>query len=369
MGLQNNKDKYLCSWPFGHTIPFLIRDDDCCFFTKPSMLSKLYSFAWGKGFRVSLSTIPNIRAIDNLNIPPDYRGTNKFFNILENKELCLFLEESEEKNKVEILQHGYSHEKIGGIPEFMIKDEKEIKRRALKGKKILSELFKVNGFVAPWGYYSKQAWRFLVREYPVIFIPPLRSIISTLPFTISSSKLFATFLNKNYFRLLFTSPRLLFNVNNFYCSNTYSFGHAGYLFREIKSEELNLAKKKLLNYIGLNQPFIFLNHYWHYFPNWDENIREAHLTLFNKLLTFALENDVWQTNTFELIKWLEGFDSIKMVGRRKIFFSKLLPRGLRIKNIDPNKVKINSTKDLRVISQENRLIVDTEIPPKTIITF
>jgi hypothetical protein len=42
-------------------LPILIRDDDTNFFTKDHMLESIYSEAWNKGFKVSLSVIPSQR--------------------------------------------------------------------------------------------------------------------------------------------------------------------------------------------------------------------------------------------------------------------------------------------------------------------
>jgi hypothetical protein len=51
-------------------LPILIRDDDTNFFTKDSMLQSIYTEAWNKGFKVSLSVIPSQWGFDDVCVPP-----------------------------------------------------------------------------------------------------------------------------------------------------------------------------------------------------------------------------------------------------------------------------------------------------------
>jgi hypothetical protein len=51
--------------PYGN-LPILIRDDDTNFSTKDSMLQSIYSQAWNKGFKVSLSIILSQKGFDDV---------------------------------------------------------------------------------------------------------------------------------------------------------------------------------------------------------------------------------------------------------------------------------------------------------------
>ena len=99
-------------------IPILVRDDDINFFTKSSMLESIYSDAWKSQFKVSLSVIPYQKAINDVCVPPDFRNSQEYHSLENNKELCLFLKDKISHNHVEIIQHGVSHALIDGRGEF-----------------------------------------------------------------------------------------------------------------------------------------------------------------------------------------------------------------------------------------------------------
>lgn len=94
--------------PYGK-LPLLIRDDDTNFFTKDHMLESIYSEAWNKGFRLSLSVVPAQRGIDDLCVPPDFRQTGLSYSITNNERLTKFLRDKLRGGMIEILQHGFSH--------------------------------------------------------------------------------------------------------------------------------------------------------------------------------------------------------------------------------------------------------------------
>lgn len=99
-------------------IPILIRDDDTNFFTKSKMLELLYSNAWNNKFKVSLSVIPYQKTINDVCIPPDIRNKPGYHSIENNEELCTFLKEKIRYDKIEIIQHGVTHDLIDGRGEF-----------------------------------------------------------------------------------------------------------------------------------------------------------------------------------------------------------------------------------------------------------
>jgi hypothetical protein len=99
-------------------IPILIRDDDINFFTKSSMLESIYSYAWKNQFKVSLSVIPYQKDFNDVCIPSNFRNSQEYHSVENNKELCLFLKDKIDHSHVEIIQHGVSHALIDGRGEF-----------------------------------------------------------------------------------------------------------------------------------------------------------------------------------------------------------------------------------------------------------
>ena len=99
-------------------IPILIRDDDTNFFTKGNMLESVYSNAWNNQFKVSLSMIPYQKTINDVCVPPDFRNLSEHYSIENNEELCTYLKEKIRYNKIEIIQHGVTHDLIDGRGEF-----------------------------------------------------------------------------------------------------------------------------------------------------------------------------------------------------------------------------------------------------------
>ena len=95
-------------------LPILIRDDDTNFFTKNAMLQSIYTEAWNKKFKVSLSVIPSQKGTDDMCVPPDFRKTGALYPITSNEELVKILKERLRMGEIEILQHGFSHSVVRG---------------------------------------------------------------------------------------------------------------------------------------------------------------------------------------------------------------------------------------------------------------
>lgn len=126
----------------------VVREDDVSYFTKPEILEKLYRPLFEEKKAVNFATIPNVSAkikvpennayhnIEHLEydpmIPPKFRGNDQNYPIDENKELLDYIKSVD---CCEIAQHGFSHELVGGLPEFGGHDEPEIQRRADLGRR------------------------------------------------------------------------------------------------------------------------------------------------------------------------------------------------------------------------------------------
>ena len=160
----------------------IVRDDDINYFTKPEWLELLYTPFFEKGIPVSFSVIPYIRTDSvNLNedniyhqktgikyepfIQPEFRGRSESFSVNQNQSLIDFM--STHKNNIEILQHGYAHERIKGEKEFRISDIKKLEFRLKKGREIIEKAFNVipEFFSPPWDSVSAEALSLIKKNY------------------------------------------------------------------------------------------------------------------------------------------------------------------------------------------------------------
>lgn len=141
---------------------FAIRDDDTCFFTKPSELENAYDFI-DKGC-ISLSVVPYTVPIHKDNVFPYGQGIDYgFYDINSNPELLDYLRNQAANGKYDILLHGYSHEysKVNGIwtAEMIWKSQQQLEQELTKGKRHLEELLgkKISVFVAPNNAINQKA--------------------------------------------------------------------------------------------------------------------------------------------------------------------------------------------------------------------
>ncbi len=170
-------------------IPILIRDDDTNFFTKSNMLKSIYSKAWNNQFKVSLSVIPYQKAINDVCVPPDIRNLQKHYSIEDNGELCSFLKEMIKYNKIEIIQHGVSHDLIDGRGEF----GKHIDGESENINRTINETFTHyyrslnNDYCDKYSKLGFESYvnigRHIIRESidinPILFVPPFDDIFYT----------------------------------------------------------------------------------------------------------------------------------------------------------------------------------------------
>jgi uncharacterized protein DUF2334 len=154
--------------PFGK-LPILLRDDDTNFFTKDQMLETIYSEAWNKGFKVSLSIVPSQRGIDDSCVPPDFRQTGLLYSITNNESLIQFLKDKLRSSTIETLLHGFSHSIAKGYRgEFGI-NTSEQKANLNNAISIMNDAFGIRPsfFVPPYDDISYKNLK-LVKKYGLI---------------------------------------------------------------------------------------------------------------------------------------------------------------------------------------------------------
>jgi len=240
----------------------IIKDDDISYFTNPDTLTILYGKILEKN-KVNFSVIPNIYAsisLDKTNIyyqkegllydpliHPKYRGEDEHYLIEKNDDLIAFLNQ---KN-VEVLQHGYSHEKINNLPEFAVDKGDLIYQRAVNGKNILKKCLNKNidFFIPPWNAISKEFIKRLSQEYKGIITSSL------YPFYKNLNLLSLYYLNKTF-------------KKNYYLYNNLLIIENHDLFS--KYMDTKLIQKKFNQIIDNNKIIIIQNHYWEFYENWDK---------------------------------------------------------------------------------------------------
>jgi predicted deacetylase len=240
----------------------IIRDDDISYFTPPNILEDIYGEILDDN-KISFSVIPNIYASIDLNktggyyknkkldydplIDPEYRGKKEYYNVENNYKLIEFLN----KKNINVLQHGYAHERINNIPEFSINNRDIIYERAIKGKNILKKIIKkdIDIFIPPWNSVSKEAFKALNDEYKGIvaatMYPLTQNIDLLLPYYIKE------FFNNNYYLY-----KNLLIINNYVLID--------------QELGITLLKDKMDNILKRFKVMVIQNHYWDFFEDWNK---------------------------------------------------------------------------------------------------
>ncbi len=348
-------------------IPILIRDDDTNFFTKSNMLKSIYSNAWNNQFKVSLSVIPYQKAINDVCVPPDIRKSQKHQSIENNEELCTFLKEKIKYNKIEIIQHGVTHDLIDGRGEFsqqIDKKKSEDFNRTIKDtishyyRSLNADRNEKNSKIGFESYVN--IGRHIIRKSldinPVLFVPPfddfsthnlnLLPSLGMIPIYGQSNyhKFFRSSYVPNYFKKYFANKLLkkFANVgfiipfimsNDDYYNNKHNRGIMLYIPRRLKinpvSNSLKNAEseqessqtfvKWISNTISYSMvqrtPLCILNHYHHYFYDWnyDSITRKNLFEQWNQIL--HLLNKVpfsWKTTFFDLYQRIRKIKKINI---------------------------------------------------------
>ncbi|MEM3602375.1 MAG: DUF2334 domain-containing protein [Candidatus Bathyarchaeia archaeon] len=316
-------------WPFGYAAAFAIRDDDVSYFTPSYKIDGIYRRAWKKGFRVSLGVVPNLKTIDDPSVPPKYRGKMSEYAVHSNKELMDYLKEKIAEGKVDILQHGYNHDKMRGIPEFCIQDSTEIRSRLRLGRNILegSLPIKIMVFVPPYDRVSKQAWGILKQEGLALCRKEgIRSLEKSTPLSfgnmISFTKIFTRNLNplaKGFIN--FPGMIELHQSLNLWKKESFF-------------ERIEDAKRKFKDTLMTSGLFYIANHHWLYYEDWEDELSDrTMLDCFYGLLDFLDNYNLWKTTLTEVVNWIKKLDKVKVrvKGGKIILKSPMTIEGLTIK--------------------------------------
>ncbi len=262
----------------------IIRDDDTSYFTSPQRLAALYEPLWQAGLPVCLAVIPWVYGDTRVywsdgnphdpGIPPAYRGSQANYCILDNRELCHFLNKKVAAGLVEICLHGYAHT----FYEFITHDRAAIRRKLDAGMALLERAFpaaSIRTFVPPYDRISPVALEELIargfhistRSLNLAPVPQLPQISG------------------------FAAEEIKPGQKLFVCDD--------YLFSHKRDPAESLARARAA--LEKNDLIIISNHYWMFFHPWRSQPNPADFAAWQALLHDLLMREEWRIMTFSAL--------------------------------------------------------------------
>ena len=295
-------------WPSNKKIAFTIRDDDISFFTQPWMLDLLYEDAWKSGYKVSLAVTPYVKATTQGHVPPRYKGSNKHFSINENKQLVQYLRDKIAEGHVDIIQHGYTHNRERGKPEFAINDFRVVDEKLRKGKQLLQETFKqdITMFAAPHEGVSRTTWKSLSRNRMGLSrrFTLGRFLITAPLYTLDVIKLSKNIISSpNPFKPIYNgiidwADVFVIQWDAFFWSRSQT---------SIMSQ-LQDARVAFIKRLDNKGSFVLAHHYWDYINLETKELKpNMEACLMNLLNTVSSYNEVWQTTLSQIYSRVKRF--------------------------------------------------------------
>ncbi len=149
----------------------VIRDDDICYFTEPWELERVHKPLLESNKPINIAVIPLIDSKLNEPFVKKHLEELRYVPIGLNKDLVEFVKQY----NFEVLQHGLTHSAFIRyrrlIHEFNIKNKEILRRRAVLGIKILSNVFgRPRFFVPPWDSLSKEGYEVLSELYQGVLL-------------------------------------------------------------------------------------------------------------------------------------------------------------------------------------------------------
>ena len=259
----------------------IFRDDDSSFFTSPWRLERIYGRLWEAGLPVCLALIPDFFADTRVywsdgnphdpGIAPEYRGESKCYALLDNRELCAFLNELAAADLLEICLHGYTHT----FYEFITHDRAVIENKLDAGIALLQEALpaaRVKTFVPPYDRISPIALTALIeRGFNIctqsLNLAPLPALPQIQGFAAAS----------------------IGDGQALFVCDDYLFTH-----KRSPADSLRLARKALSE----NALTIVSNHYWSFYYPWRDQPNAPDTDAWNAFLDDALADGDTEITTF-----------------------------------------------------------------------
>ncbi len=259
----------------------IFRDDDTSYFTTPQRLETVYRRVWEAGRPVCLAVIPAVFGDTRVywtdgnphdpGIPPAFRGTSTCYSILDNRELCAFLNELAAAGLVEICLHGYTHT----FYEFITHDRAVIHGKLDAGLALLERAFPaatIKTFIAPYDRLSPVALEQLIAGGFHICTMSLN--LAPLPQLPRIQGYAAGTMKKG--QMLYVCDDYLFT------------------YKRKPAESLSLARAALAG----NRLTIISNHYWMFFHPWRDEPNPRDFAAWNAFLDEVLGVDGPEVTSF-----------------------------------------------------------------------
>ena len=301
--------------PYGYVTAVIIRDDDVSFFAPSHKLDQLYEKAWEQGFKVSLGIIPSVKAIDDFLVPPEYRGKLSQHELNANEELVAYLGKKTIAGQCDIVQHGYAHEMLSGVPEFSVNNAKEIESRLDIGRIMIEACLcvRVTAFVPPWNRVSKQAREILGEHDLALCLGTRKSRLPKLG------------IRPDLHVVWSSNPVEIFSSLDPWSNRNKAFVFSRGL--------VDRAKKRFDMCLKNGDCFCLLNHYWGYYQDWQDSISREKFDSFYSILSYVDRDCVWKTTLSEMGSWLRGLRGVSLhqKGNKITLTSSALIHGVAIK--------------------------------------
>lgn len=247
----------------------------------PERLEAVYGRLWLAGLPVCLAVIPEVFGDTRVywtdgnphdpGIPPAYRGSERRYSILDNAELCAFLNEKAAAGLVEICLHGYAHT----FYEFITHDRAVIGTKLDEGMALLERAFpaaRVRTFVPPYDRISPAALSELVARG--FHISTMSLNLAPLPELPELAGFAAGKIGRG--QMLYVCDDYLFT------------------YKRRPAESLRLARAALAE----NDLIVVSNHYWMFFHPWRAAPNAADMKAWNALLDDLFSSDEIAVTSF-----------------------------------------------------------------------
>jgi hypothetical protein len=358
---------HLNRWPHGHSTAVLVRDDDISYFTPPYKLDRIYGKLWKQGFKISLSIIPNVRATENPLVPPSYRGKLSLHKLHENHDLVDYLNDKLKTNQIDVAQHGYTHELVFGMPEFSISDRNQIEARLKSGRLLLEKCLQsdISVFVPPHNIISRQA-KEVLRQESLAFYKGKESVRTRLRLLSNTFQRHEGMTQKASacFRLLGKKSGASHEMAS---RDKLAWSNHSLIFDDISQRVYSVADDDFSAMFPLRVMtardglFSILNHYHHYYENWEDEIDQKMVSVLYKLLDFIGSRGAWKTSLTEVVDWIKQLKTIEIrkisSGKRLILKTPKNVAGVTLKAVDCSLVPLNDRDNVRIKEEDNNTLL------------
>ena len=276
------------------SIPFIIRDDDLCFFTDPSEIESLYGDIWNE-FPITFSTVPWQKGTKAGHIPVMYWHSSRIYPIDENQKLVELIKTAVDTGKADIALHGVHHnyDIVNGTfrPE-LVRFNGDAKEQFRAARKYLSNLFgtNVNVFVPPSNTMAPYIAKILIDDgWNLMNLPGLRSNTRSI---ISIKHQVARI--RRLYSFIFSGGDMITPIN---FGNRWEIG----AFTLTPNVNVDSLKKYFVRCVDEQVPFVLATHYWEHQSFVGDSNKIKQYNMLKDFLSFVRKYDVEPIRASDLV--------------------------------------------------------------------